>query len=121
MREAVLFAFVIGSLACVPVGFTAPAAAVQCPESAPAAWKRPGGYCSQISGNGASIFDNVRGDEIPVPPPAAECVPISFRYLGKGERLIMADVDPCDVDLCGAIELELQGLAPGDRLRVAGC
>ena len=120
MREAVLFAFVIGVWRACRSASRLPLRQSSVGVS-PSGVEATGWCCSQISGNGASIFDNVRGDEIPVPPPAAECVPISFRYLGKGERLIMADVDPCDVDLCGAIELELQGLAPGDRLRVAGC
>jgi hypothetical protein len=122
VKKLVLSIFVAGSLVSAPVGFTASAGAVQCAESVPQAWTRPGGYCSLIGGGGpggGTVTEKSGGDGIVLP--AVECTPISFRYLKKGARLIVADVDPCDDDLCGAVELDLRGFDPGDRIRVASC
>lgn len=120
MNKLIVTAFIASSLITGPgmlVSSTGALAQASCDSGAPAAWFRPGGYCSSI-GAGKSLV-------VPVDPTCTEydyqfpeVIGTSAAEPRVDARLQVAET--CVVD-CGILEFELTSvkLNIGDRVRVA--
>ena len=117
MKQLIVTAFAACSLMSGFGGLvtsTAAFAQTPCGPNVPPAWTRPGGFCDG-SNSTKSLTTPVEGSSgVPCPPE----IPVRYLVVRPGERVHVAQVDPCDEE-CSECELLLGGLAIGDRIHVA--